>query len=104
MHRSQSPTFNATPVVAEALATVRRGVTVTIYVSLGYNDQGEMIPFQGGTNEEVVENMYKELVKEGKGHEKNLKVYWYTGKDQNVPLNAAAKSRNCHGMLKHSFS
>ena len=29
----------------------------------------------------------------------NLKWYWYTGKDQNTPLDAKDKSRNCHVKL-----
>jgi len=65
--------------------------------SPGFNDQGEQIPFQGGTNEMVVHNMYTTLNGEKKGHEKNLKVFWYTGKDQKRPISAAAKKRNCHG-------
>jgi hypothetical protein len=95
IYRSQTPTFNAKPIVAEVLNAVRRGVLVELFLDLGFNDQGEMAPFQGGTNEDVVERMYKEL-RESKGAEENLKVYWYTGKDQNVPVNAALKTRNCH--------
>ena len=60
----------------------------------GFNDKGESIPFQGGTNEEVVDRLYKLLSKEKK--EQYLKVYWYTGKDQVRPLNAVKKQRNCH--------
>jgi len=40
----------------------------------GFNDKGESIPFQGGTNEEVVDRLYKKLSKEKK--EQYLKVYW----------------------------
>lgn len=61
---------------------------------LGFNDKGESIPFQGGTNEEVVDRLYKKLSSEKK--EQYLKVYWYTGKDQVRPLNAVKKQRNCH--------
>jgi hypothetical protein len=70
---------------------------VTLYLDLGFNDQGEMIPFQGGTNEEVVHKMYTKLNAEGNGAEKRLEVFWYTGKDHTKPLNAAMKKRNCHG-------
>lgn len=92
----QTPTFNASPVVRAALAACQRGVEVILYLDLGFNDQGEMIPFQGGTNEQVVFKMYRILKEEGQGHEKNLKVYWYTGKDQIKPMNARFKRRNCH--------
>ena len=54
-----------------------------------------MIPFQGGTNEQVVHKMYKILRREGK--HKNLRVYWYTAKDQSRPIGAMLKKRNCHG-------
>ena len=70
---------------------------MTLYLGLGFNDQGEVIPFQGGTNEEVVHRMYTALNSEGNGAEKHLKVFWYTSTDQTRPLDAAIKKRNCHG-------
>jgi phosphatidylserine/phosphatidylglycerophosphate/cardiolipin synthase-like enzyme len=97
---SQTPTFNASPIVSGTLDACRRGVRVTLYLDLGFNDQGEMIPFQGGTNEEVVHRMYKTLNTEGNGAEKRLEVFWYTGKDQTKPLNAAMKKRNCHSAFR----
>lgn len=36
------------------------------------------MPFQGGTNEQVVTGMYRQLRREGKGDEKFLDVYWYS--------------------------
>lgn len=50
---------------------------------------------QGGTNETVIHGMYQKLNAEGK--QGNLKVYWYTAKDQTKPISATAKERNCHG-------
>ena len=41
----------------------------------------------------VATDMYSRLAEKDKD---NLRVYWYTGKDQNKPLNAKDKSRNCH--------
>ncbi|ORX35632.1 hypothetical protein BD324DRAFT_630908 [Kockovaella imperatae] len=90
----QSPTLNARPIVRGVKQACRRGVEVVLLLDLGFNDKGESIPFQGGTNEEVVDRLYKALNKEGKAE--NLKVYWYTGKDQVRPLNAVVKQRNCH--------
>ena len=77
---------------------------MTLYLDLGFNDQGEMIPFQGGTNEEVVHKMYRKLNREGNGAEKHLEVFWYTGKDQTKPLNAALRKRNCHGTPRRCAS
>jgi hypothetical protein len=94
---SQTPTFNASPIVSSTLDACKRGVQVTLYLDLGFNDQGEMIPFQGGTNEDVVHRMYIALNSEGNGAEKHLEVFWYTSKDQTKPLNAAIRKRNCHG-------
>lgn len=119
-HRSQTPTFNAPPVVEAALDAVKRGIEVTIYADLGFNDevslvrsemlrawadrrrfgactQGELLPFQGGTNEMVAQSMYEEL--DTDEQKDRLKMYWYTGKDQVQPLNAKEKSRNCHVKL-----
>lgn len=90
----QSPTLNASPVKEAILEACKRGIEVILWLNLGFNDQGEMIPFQGGTNEEVVSKFYKTLNAVGKGD--NLRVYWYVGKDQAIPLNAAVKKRNCH--------
>lgn len=92
----QTPTFNATPIVEAALDACRRGILVEIYADLGFNDEGELLPYQGGTNQMVVQSMYPRLSDE---HKANLKWYWYTGKDQKSPLNAKDKSRNCHVKL-----
>ncbi|EMD40285.1 hypothetical protein CERSUDRAFT_90999 [Gelatoporia subvermispora B] len=92
----QTPTFCAAPVVDAVLAAVRRGIEVTLYVDVGFNDGGEALPLQGGTNEEVVRKMYAELQEEEK---ERLKYYWYTGKDQIKPINAHLQQRNCHVKL-----
>ena len=63
----------------------------------GYNDQGEMLPMQGGTNSKIYAKMCDTLVKEGKDKRKFLKACWYTAKDREQPIDAAAKERNCHG-------
>ncbi|TDL14124.1 hypothetical protein BD410DRAFT_797330 [Rickenella mellea] len=92
----QSPTFNASPVVPAVMDACRRGVIVTLYVSLGYNDIGEMIPFQGGTNEYVANKMITTLIAEGEGKQDNLKFHWYTAKDQVKPIGASEKKRSSH--------
>ncbi|SNX87803.1 uncharacterized protein MEPE_06514 [Melanopsichium pennsylvanicum] len=92
----QSPTLNASPIKAAVLAAVRRHVRVELWLDLGFNDKSESMPFQGGTNEQVVTAFYRTLRREGRGDEKYLEVYWYTGKDMTRPLNAVRKQRNCH--------
>lgn len=110
----QSPTFNAVPVVEGVLNAVRRGVECTLYIDVGYNDGGEVLPGQGGINEEVSKRMFARLNEEEK---ERLRFYWYTGgshrhrtitrmqsnhidlstgKDQIKPINASAQKRNCH--------
>ncbi|KAG8895765.1 hypothetical protein FRC00_006952 [Tulasnella sp. 408] len=109
----QTPDFNAKPIVEAVLDAARRGVECVLYICVGYNDavwtifiapvesglansirlQGEALPFQGGTNEEVVKNMYTAL--EDK-YKHNLRVHWYTAIDQDRPVNASLKKRNCH--------
>ncbi|WVN87683.1 uncharacterized protein L203_102871 [Cryptococcus depauperatus CBS 7841] len=90
----QTPTLNARPIVRAVRQACQRGVDVILLLDLGFNDKGESIPFQGGTNEEVVNRLYKKLIKKKK--QQYLKVYWYTGKDQVRPLNAVKRQRNCH--------
>jgi hypothetical protein len=94
---SQTPTLNARPIRRAIKQTCRRGVEVILFLDLGeshkketrhpfgishlllldgsgFNDKGESIPFQGGTNEQVVERLYNILRPEDKA--KYLKVYW----------------------------
>lgn len=122
----QTPTFNAPPVVEACLAAVRRGIVCTLYLDLGFNDEGELLPYQGGTNEDVSEKMYKALNREDE--RERLRVFWYTGwsvtpipeasspiskceiltpvhacissgKDMKEPINASEQKRNCHVKL-----
>ncbi|KAL8281193.1 hypothetical protein RQP46_006551 [Phenoliferia psychrophenolica] len=96
----QTPTLNAKPIVRAIIEACtsggrnKTGLEVTLFLDLGFNDKGESIPWQGGTNEEVVLRLYDALRPLKKEH--NLNVYWYTGKDQMKPLNAVHKTRNCH--------
>jgi phosphatidylserine/phosphatidylglycerophosphate/cardiolipin synthase-like enzyme len=91
----QSPVFNASPIVEAVLDACRRGVTVTLYIGLGFNDFAEgIVPFQGGTNDTVRGRLMTELSKESK--QKYLKWHWYVAKDQNAPLRFEKQARNCH--------
>jgi len=92
----QTPTFNASPAIKAVLAACQRGIQVTIFVDYGFNDTPESSPFQGGRNASVIKSLYSSLQQYGNGVENNLKVYWYTGKDQVRPFHAAKKQRNCH--------
>jgi len=90
----QSPVFNAKPAVDAVLEACKRGIIVTLYVDIGFNDLAETVPFQGGTNEQVMRRMFDELIAYGK--EDNLRYHWYTAKDQNVPIHFETGQRNCH--------
>lgn len=89
----QSPDINAEPLIPALLDAVRRGVEVTMYACLGYNDLGELLPFQGGTNEMISHKMYTELDPEQR---ERLHIHWYVGKDQTKPLHNKFKQRSCH--------
>jgi len=77
----------------EIISAVKRGVEVTYWVCLGYNDAGELLPGQGGTNEMVADGLYKKL--EG-NEKKRLKIGYYVAKDQIQPIHNKFKSRSCH--------
>lgn len=91
----QTPDLNAAPLLEELLAALKRGVQVTYYVCFGYNDLGEMIPGQGGTNDQVSTSLFSSL-----GHDAPeralLHVHNYVGKDQNRPIHHSFKARSCH--------
>jgi len=89
----QTPDLNAEPLLPEIIAAVKRGIEVTYWVCLGYNDAGELLPGQGGTNEMVADGLHKKL--QGDEH-KLLKIGYYVAKDQNKPVHNKFKSRSCH--------
>ena len=92
----QTPDLNATHLLHAITAAVKRGVEVTYYVCLGYNDPGEMMPGQGGTNEDFAAKLYKELDEQDRAR---LHVHWYTGKDQSKPIAHQFSQRTCHVKL-----
>ncbi|KAF2093202.1 phospholipase D/nuclease [Rhizodiscina lignyota] len=89
----QTPDLNAEPLLPEILDAARRGVKVTYYVCLGYNDAGELLPHQGGHNEMVAAKLYEKLDDE---HKQYLNVHYYVGKDQDRPIHNKFKARSCH--------
>ncbi|KAJ7043148.1 hypothetical protein C8F04DRAFT_1073827 [Mycena alexandri] len=89
----QSPTLNAAPLVPAIIAACERGIDVFCYICLGYNDTGELLPGQGGTNEMIAHKMYTALSEKAK---ERLHYYWYIGADQTVPIVAKKKKRSCH--------
>lgn len=90
----QTPDLNAAPLIPELIAAVRRGIEVTYYVCLGYNDAGELLPFQGGHNEMVANKLYTSLT--DASERARLHIHYYVGKDQIQPIHNKFKSRSCH--------
>ncbi|PGH18320.1 hypothetical protein AJ80_04498 [Polytolypa hystricis UAMH7299] len=90
----QTPNLNAKPLLDPILDAVRRGVVVTCYLCLGYNDAGQLLPFQNGTNEMVSHRLYSAL--ESEEEKKRLKIYNYVGKDQTRPIHKKFNMRSCH--------
>jgi phosphatidylserine/phosphatidylglycerophosphate/cardiolipin synthase-like enzyme len=60
---------------------------------LGYNDAGELLPGQGGTNEMIANKLYTSLETQ---YRKNLHWFWYVAKDMKEPIVASKKKRTCH--------
>lgn len=89
----QTPTLNAEPLVPAIYEACERGLDVILYVCLGYNDMGELLPRQGGTNEMIAHQLYKALSEEGRKH---LHYFWYVAKDQTRPIPQSKKKRDCH--------
>lgn len=89
----QTPDLNAKPLLPALTSAVKRGVEVTYYVCLGYNDGGELLPGQGGTNEMAANHLYSQLEEDEKAL---LRVYYYVAADQDHPISNAFKQRSCH--------
>ncbi|KAI9758879.1 MAG: hypothetical protein M4579_002763 [Chaenotheca gracillima] len=92
----QTPNLNAEPLIPALLDAVRRGIEVTYYVCLGYNDAGELLPFQGGINEMICHKLYTSLEP---AQRKNLHTYFYVGKDMVQPIHNKFKRRSAHVKL-----
>ncbi|KAJ5667673.1 uncharacterized protein N7477_006243 [Penicillium maclennaniae] len=90
----QTPNLNAEPLLEPMIEAVRRGVIITAYLCLGYNDAGELLPFQNGTNEMIANRLYKAL--ESEEEKARLRVHYYVGKDQTRPIHNSFKMRSCH--------
>ncbi|OOQ82719.1 phospholipase D active site protein motif protein [Penicillium brasilianum] len=90
----QTPNMNAEPLLEPLLNAVRRGVIVTCYLCLGYNDAGELLPFQNGTNEMIANRLYKSL--DSEKEKAGLQIFYYVGKDQTKPIHNSFKKRSCH--------
>ncbi|KAF2162387.1 hypothetical protein M409DRAFT_69265 [Zasmidium cellare ATCC 36951] len=89
----QTPDLNAKPLLPALISAVKRGVEVTYYVCLGYNDGGELLPGQGGTNEMNANHLYSQLDEDEK---KLLNVFFYVAADQDHPIHNSFKQRSCH--------
>lgn len=89
----QTPDLNAAPLVPALTAALKRGIQVTYYICFGYNDAGEIIPGQGGTNDQVAQALVKMISPEER---KLLNICYYVGKDQDHPIHQNFKQRSCH--------
>lgn len=65
---SQTPTLNAAPIVRGVIEACahggkdKQGIQVTMILGLGFNDKGESVPFQGGTNEVRISASRRETI------------------------------------------
>ncbi|KPM46518.1 hypothetical protein AK830_g42 [Neonectria ditissima] len=91
----QTPDLNAAPLISALKDALKRGVQVVYYVCFGYNDAGEIIPGQGGTNDQVAQSLVASLPPNGPEREL-LYIYNYVGKDQDHPIHQRFGSRACH--------
>ncbi|KAF2714268.1 hypothetical protein K504DRAFT_473363 [Pleomassaria siparia CBS 279.74] len=93
----QTPNLNASVLIPALLDACRRGVEVVYYVCLGYNDSGELLPGQGGTNEMVAAGLHKSLSgPEDAEAKKLLNIHYYVAKDMTEPIHNKFHKRSCH--------
>lgn len=91
----QTPDLNAAPLLPALADALKRKVQVTYYVCFGYNDAGEMMPGQGGTNEQAAQSLINSLPLNGPERDL-LCIYNYVAKDQEHPIHQSLRSRACH--------
>jgi phosphatidylserine/phosphatidylglycerophosphate/cardiolipin synthase-like enzyme len=90
----QTPNLNAKDLLPALAAALERGVEVTYYVCLGYNDAGEMLPGQGGTNEQAAGKLFDSLASDEA--KSRLGIFFYVAADQIEPRHNSFKQRSCH--------
>ncbi|OKL60936.1 hypothetical protein UA08_03715 [Talaromyces atroroseus] len=90
----QTPNMNAEPLLEPLLNAVKRGIIVTAYVTLGYNDSGELLPGQNGTNEMIAHRLYSSLSSEEE--KSRLRIHNYVAKDRKTPIHNKFKYRSSH--------
>jgi phosphatidylserine/phosphatidylglycerophosphate/cardiolipin synthase-like enzyme len=90
----QTPNLNAKDLLPALASALERGVEVTYYVCLGYNDAGEMLPGQGGTNEQAAGKLFDSLTSEEA--KSRLGIFFYVAADQTEPRHNSFKQRSCH--------
>ena len=77
--RMQTPNLNDDAAKAALVAAVERGVHVDIVLSKDFNDDSEVAPGQGGTNDDNVAKLYATLAAD---HVANacelLRIHWYS--------------------------
>lgn len=78
-----SPTFNSKDAIHAVIRAIKRDVSVTLLLTLGFNDSKESLPFQGGTNLVVAKKLWKVALKFNKTH--LLRIVWYVRPDMNMP-------------------
>ncbi|KAF9344014.1 hypothetical protein BGX26_004918 [Mortierella sp. AD094] len=89
----QTPNLNAAPLVSALAAALKRGIQVTYYICFGYNDAGEILPGQGGTNDQAAQALVKSITAEER---QRLHICYYVGKDQDHPIHQSFKQKSCH--------
>jgi phosphatidylserine/phosphatidylglycerophosphate/cardiolipin synthase-like enzyme len=85
----ETPNINAVYFQDAVIRAVKRGVTVKIISNMNYNELLENLPFQGGSNEEIMATLINRIKKEDNTKTDYLKLAWYskdginpvTGKD-----------------------
>ena len=92
----QSPNINSKPLLSEILNAVRRGVEVEMWMCLGYNDAGELLPGQGGLNDMTAKHLRDQLKSDPEEVQSRLKIGWYVAKDQNRVVHKKERGRSCH--------
>ncbi|KAM0715729.1 hypothetical protein Q7P37_009229 [Cladosporium fusiforme] len=90
----QTPDLNAKDLLPALAKALERGVEITYYVCLGYNDAGEMLPGQGGINEQAAGRLFRSL--QSDEAKARLNIFFYVAADQTEPKHKCFGQRSCH--------
>ena len=88
----ETPNINDDTFQNAVIEAIKRGITINLMTSKGFNDTTEKYLAQGGTNEEIAKKLQTRVAKEVPAMKEKLKIKWYSKDGKNPIIGGAANA------------